>query len=80
MKASENVFVSWKHDSINGKTICVVEVDEQQFIASSKCGHGDPYVKATGRKLSLERAVSKLERPVRTEIWNSLRAKGVTFK
>ena len=51
--------------------------NESVYTGSCKCHVDDNFVKATGRKIALSRAIAELPREERKKIWNSLWASGV---
>ena len=79
MKITEDIKIDWHHNVENKTTSCVLTVTEKQgnmsfpreFVAISKCGHGDQFSRKAGRKLTLSRVLAKsgLGKADRTKIW-----------
>lgn len=71
-----NYFDGKSGHTITDATMCDLVVNERPFWALSLCSASDNYVKETGRKIALERAIEKarrevdLPKPVRQKIWN----------
>lgn len=53
-------------------TNCIVKLDNNSnlFNGSSRVSSNDKFVKVIGRRISLKRALSPLDKKLRTEIWN----------
>lgn len=87
MKLNDQISIDWHHNVENKTTSCVLTVTEKQgnmsfpreFVAISKCGHGDQFSRKAGRKITLTRVLSEsgLNKATRTEIWSVLWSKGV---
>ena len=87
MKITEDIKIDWHHNVENKTTSCVLTVTEKQgnmsfpreFVAISKCGHGDQFSRKAGRKLTLSRVLAKsgLGKADRTEIWATIWSRGV---
>ena len=87
MNITENLSIKWRHvvdekspDKLYfATTECVIESLYGEYKGVAKCSSKDSFVKREGRKLSLIRALknSDLNKQTRTEIWNTLRKKGV---
>jgi hypothetical protein len=86
MKINDSITLDFHHSVADKKTSCVVQKNNQQFVGIAKCAKGDMFARSVGRKLSLNRVLSKeingqrvLDREERTAIWNTLRTKGVNL-
>lgn len=87
MKITDSIKIDWHHNVENKTTSCVLTVTEKQgnmsfpreFVAISKCGHGDQFSRKAGRKLTLTRVLksSGLPKNIRTEIWAAIWSRGV---
>lgn len=61
---------------IRGATICRVIHADKSDVAVARCSCADQFNKATGRKISLTRALTGFPRKVRKQIWQAYWATG----
>ncbi len=64
--------------TITDITLCDLLVDGKEFLGESCCVVGDKFVKETGRKVALGRALgeAKLEREERRAVWAKYHLRG----
>jgi hypothetical protein len=79
MRISDSIQVDWRHDVPAKTTTCVLTKGDQQFTASSKCGHGDQFNRKVGRKITLGRVLpfANLSKAERKDIWTKTWPNGV---
>lgn len=75
MKISENISLDFHHNVIARKTSCIINIGNTQVIGIADCSKKDNFSRITGRKISLQRAMSKvinhnlLNKEDRRKIW-----------
>lgn len=79
MRISDNVTLDFHHDLEKKETACILNVFDQKFIGTAKCGKKDVYDRRTGRKVSFLRVLAKssLSKEGRTKVWQGLRERKV---
>lgn len=76
----DNYSVRWRHFIEEGRTICVLEENEDKIgLGAAHLAECDQYNRSVGRKISLARALrdADIDKNDRTVIWDTLRTRGV---
>lgn len=86
MQVNQQTQVSWHHDVKKRKTVCVINVNDNQVQGVARAHSGDIFSKKEGRKRSLVRAIDLAkeanlltDRAERTAIWTVLKEKKVNL-
>ncbi len=83
MQINDQITVDWHHSVKRRKTVCVIAVNENRVQGVSRAHSKDLYSKKEGRKHSLCRALTLATeanltgREERTEVWSTMKNKGV---
>lgn len=71
----EDFSIKWQYghpDSPRRITICrIYKFDTCIASGVSECAPGDPFVKDTGRKISLKRGIQNFPKELRTKFWEA---------
>ena len=83
MKLFNDLRLNWAHNSSTKETICQLVDKDNKVVTSgiAKAFHKDNFCKATGRKLSLTRALKKsnFNKLERTAVWQIVEENGVNM-